>query len=152
MGRWEPVFLAIHPMASASLCCPIRRVVVLVPSGSSKPASSARLSLHFGSRGRAVQKPRLMPLRTAQRWLASSRLATSAWWRCSEATGLSPGLLRGLRRMFNWRIGAEGLVRVASSGPPCVQDCVADCTGGLVTREPGLSLRDLCQEHLPGLA
>jgi hypothetical protein len=37
-------------MASASLCCPIRRVVVLVPSGSSKPASSARLSLHFGSR------------------------------------------------------------------------------------------------------
>ena len=66
MGRWEPVFLAIHPMASASLCCPIRRVVVLVPSGSSKPAASARLSLHFGSRGRSVQKPRLMPLRTAQ--------------------------------------------------------------------------------------
>jgi hypothetical protein len=61
-----PVFLAIHPMASASLCCPIRRVVVLVHSGSSKPAASARLSLHFGSRGRAVQKPRLMPLRTAQ--------------------------------------------------------------------------------------
>jgi hypothetical protein len=60
-----PVFLAIHPMASASLCCPIRRVVVLVPSSSSKPAS-ARLSLHFGSRGQAVQKPRLMPLRTAQ--------------------------------------------------------------------------------------
>ena len=47
------MFLAIHPMASASLCCPIRRVVVLVPSGSSKPAASARLSLHFGSRGRA---------------------------------------------------------------------------------------------------
>jgi hypothetical protein len=59
------VFLAFHPIASASLCCPIRRVVVLVPSGSSKPAA-ARLSLHFGSRGRAVQKPRLMPLRTAQ--------------------------------------------------------------------------------------
>jgi len=51
-------------MASASLCCPIRRVVVLVPSGSSKSASSSRLSLHFGSQGRAVQKPRLMPLRT----------------------------------------------------------------------------------------
>jgi len=66
VGRWEPVFLAIHPMASTSLCCPIRRVVVLVPSSSSKPAVSARLSLHFGSRGRAVQKPRLMPLRTAQ--------------------------------------------------------------------------------------
>ncbi len=65
MGRWEPVFLAIHPMAAASLCCPIRRVV-LVPAGSSKPALSARLSLHFGSRGWAVQKPRLMPLRTAQ--------------------------------------------------------------------------------------
>jgi hypothetical protein len=40
-------------------------VVVLVPASSSKP-SSARLSLHIGSRGRAVQKPRLMPLRTAQ--------------------------------------------------------------------------------------
>jgi hypothetical protein len=66
VGRWKPVFLAIHPMASASLCCPIRRVVVLVPSGSSTPGSSARLSLHFGSRGRAVQNPRLMPLRTAQ--------------------------------------------------------------------------------------
>jgi hypothetical protein len=39
--------------------------VVLVPFSSSKPAS-ARLSLHFGSRGRAFQKPRLMPLRTAQ--------------------------------------------------------------------------------------
>lgn len=65
MGRWEPVFLAIHPMASTSLCCPIRRVVVLVPAGSSKPAS-ARLSLHFGSQGRAVKKPRLMPLRTAK--------------------------------------------------------------------------------------
>ena len=64
-GALGPVFLAIHPMASASLCCPIRRVVVLVPASSSKPAS-ARLSLHFGSRGRAVQKPRLMPLRTAQ--------------------------------------------------------------------------------------
>jgi hypothetical protein len=64
-GALGPVFLAILPMASASLCCPIRRAVVLVPSSSSKPAS-ARLSLHFGSRGRAVQKPRLMPLRTAQ--------------------------------------------------------------------------------------
>jgi len=29
-------------------------------------ARPARLSLHFGSRGRAVQKPRFMPLRTAQ--------------------------------------------------------------------------------------
>ncbi len=52
--------------ASAPLCYPIRLVVVLVPSGSSKPAASARLSLHFGSQGRAVQKPRMMPLRTAQ--------------------------------------------------------------------------------------
>jgi len=66
VGRWEPVFLAILSMASASLCCPIRRVVVKVPAGSSKPAASARLSLHFDSRGRAVLKPRLMPLRTAQ--------------------------------------------------------------------------------------
>jgi len=53
-------------MASNSLCCPIRRVVVLVPSGYSKLAASAHRSLHFDSRGRAVQKPRLMPLRTAQ--------------------------------------------------------------------------------------
>jgi hypothetical protein len=53
-------------MASASFCCLIPRVVVLVPSGSSKPASSARLTLHFGSRGQAVQKPRLMPLPNAQ--------------------------------------------------------------------------------------
>jgi hypothetical protein len=52
-------------MASAFLCCPIRRVVVLAHPGSSKP-TAPRLSLHFGSRGRAVQKPRLMPLRTAQ--------------------------------------------------------------------------------------
>jgi len=53
-------------MASAFLCCPIRRVVVLVPSGSCMSAPSSRLNLHFGSQGRAVQKPRLMPLRTAQ--------------------------------------------------------------------------------------
>jgi len=53
-------------MASAFLSCPIRRVVVLVPAGSSKPSSSARLTLHFGSQGRAVQKPRFMPLCTAQ--------------------------------------------------------------------------------------
>ena len=43
--------------------------------------------------------------------------------------------------------GAEGLVRVASSRLPCDQDCVADCTGGLRTRESGLFLGDLCQEH-----
>jgi hypothetical protein len=65
-GALGPVYLAIDPMASAPLCYPIRLVVVLVPSGSSKPAASARLSLHFGSQGRAVQKPRMMPLRTAQ--------------------------------------------------------------------------------------
>ena len=53
-------------MASASLCCPISRGVGLVPSGSSKAAASARPSLHFGRRGRAVQKPRLMQLGTTQ--------------------------------------------------------------------------------------
>jgi len=53
-------------MASASLRWPIRRVVVLVPAAHSKPAASARLSQHFCSGGRAAQKPRLMPLRTAQ--------------------------------------------------------------------------------------
>ena len=65
--RWgvEAGVPRLPAMASAFLCCPIRRVVVLVPAGSSKP-SSARLSLHFGSQGRAVQTPRLMPLRTAQ--------------------------------------------------------------------------------------
>jgi hypothetical protein len=64
--RWEPVFLAIFSMASACLCCPIHHVVVLVPAGSSKSAASGRLSLHFGSRVRAIQKSCLMPMRTAQ--------------------------------------------------------------------------------------
>ena len=41
-------------------------IALALPSSSSKPASASRLSLHFGSRGRAVHKPRLMPLRTAQ--------------------------------------------------------------------------------------
>ena len=40
-------------------------IALALPSSSSKPAS-ARLSLHLGSRGRAVQTPPLMPLRTAQ--------------------------------------------------------------------------------------
>ena len=41
-------------------------MVVLVPAGSSNPAAAARLSMHCGSRGWAHQKPRRMPLRTAQ--------------------------------------------------------------------------------------
>jgi hypothetical protein len=61
-----PVFLAFDPMATASLCCPIRRVVVHVYPGSSKAASEPRLTLFFGRRGKPVLKPRLMPLRVAQ--------------------------------------------------------------------------------------
>ena len=64
-GAWGPVFLAIHPMATASLCCPIRQVLVHVYPGSSKAASEPRITLYFGRRGRPVQKPRFMPLRRA---------------------------------------------------------------------------------------
>lgn len=53
-------------MATASLCCPIRRVVVLVPPSASQAATVSRLRLHFGRQGQAVQKPRYMPLRKAQ--------------------------------------------------------------------------------------
>ena len=52
-----------HP---ASLCCPIRQVLVHVYPGPSKAASEPRLTLHFGRRGRPVLKPRFLPLRTAQ--------------------------------------------------------------------------------------
>jgi len=51
--------------SSASLCCPIRQVVVHVYPGTRKLASEPRFTLHFGRRARPVQKPRLMPLRTA---------------------------------------------------------------------------------------
>jgi hypothetical protein len=60
------VFLAIPPMATASLCCPIRRVLVLVRPSASQAASVSRLTLHYGRRGQPVQKPRLMPLLKAQ--------------------------------------------------------------------------------------
>jgi hypothetical protein len=49
-GALGPVFLAIHPMASASLCCPIRQVVVHVYPGSTKVFSEPRLTLHLGRR------------------------------------------------------------------------------------------------------
>ncbi len=81
-------------------------MVVLVSSSSSKPAS-ARLSLHFVSRGRAVQKPRLMPLRTAQavaRQLQARHIGLAAVLR---GLNLPPGILREsgqqLRRL--WAIG-----------------------------------------------
>ncbi len=64
-GALGPVFLAIHPMASASLCCPVRQVLVHVYPGSSKAWSEPRVTVHIGRRGRPVQKPRLMPLLTA---------------------------------------------------------------------------------------
>ena len=60
------VFLAIPSMATASLCCPIRRVMVLVPASSSQGASVPRLTLHYGRSGQPVQKPRYMPLLKAQ--------------------------------------------------------------------------------------
>jgi hypothetical protein len=53
-------------MATASLCCPIRQVLVHVYPGPSKAAGEPRLTLHFGRRGRPVLKPRFLPLRTAQ--------------------------------------------------------------------------------------
>ena len=53
-------------MATASLCCPIRQVLVHVYPGSSKAAGIPRITLHIGRRGRPVQKPRYMPLRRAQ--------------------------------------------------------------------------------------
>ena len=62
----EPVFLTIHPMASASLSCPIRQVLVPVYTGSSKAANEPRITLYVGRRGRPVKKPRFLPLRTAQ--------------------------------------------------------------------------------------
>lgn len=55
----------IPSMASDSLCCPIRQVVVHFYPGSNKAVCEPRLTLHFGRRGRPVQKPRLLPLRTA---------------------------------------------------------------------------------------
>lgn len=66
MGPLGLVFLAIPPMATASLCCPIRRVIVLVRPAASQAASVSRLRLHFGRQGQPVQKPRFMPLRKAQ--------------------------------------------------------------------------------------
>ena len=53
-------------MATASLCCPIRLVLVHVYPGSSKAASQPRIPVFFGRRGLPVQKPRYMPLRKAQ--------------------------------------------------------------------------------------
>jgi hypothetical protein len=53
-------------MATASLCCPIRHVLVHGYPGISKAASEPRLVVHFGRRGRPVLKPRFLPLRTAQ--------------------------------------------------------------------------------------
>jgi hypothetical protein len=52
-------------MASSSLCCPVRQVIVHVYPGGIKAASEPRITIHFGRRGRPVQKPRLIPLRTA---------------------------------------------------------------------------------------
>lgn len=53
-------------MATASLCCPIRRVMVLVRPCTRQAARISRLTLHYGRRGQPVQKPRYMPLRRAQ--------------------------------------------------------------------------------------
>ena len=66
MGPLEPVFLALPPMASAPLSCPIRRVMVLVRPAASQAASVSRLRLHFGRQGQPVQKPRFMPVLKAQ--------------------------------------------------------------------------------------
>lgn len=60
-----PVFLAFPPMASTALCCPIRQVLAHVYPAASKAFSEPRVTVHIGRRGRPVQQPRLMPLRTA---------------------------------------------------------------------------------------
>ncbi|MFM7266219.1 MAG: hypothetical protein ACKOZW_11640 [Cyanobium sp.] len=52
-------------MASSSLCCPVRQVLVHVYPGCSKAFDQPRVTVHIGRRGRPVQKPRLMPLLTA---------------------------------------------------------------------------------------
>jgi hypothetical protein len=54
--------------------------------------------------------------------------------------------------MFHWGRrgeGAEGLVRVASSVLPCVQDCVVTWTVGLRTCERGY-LCETCAKTLAG--
>ena len=54
-------------------------MLVHVYPGSSKAFDQLRLTIHIGRRGRPVQKPRLMPLRTATaiaRKLQASHIGT----------------------------------------------------------------------------
>ena len=66
-------------MASSTLCCPVRQVLVHVYPSELKAASEPRITVHIGRRGRPVLHPRLMPLRTAQsiaRQLQAQRIGT----------------------------------------------------------------------------
>jgi hypothetical protein len=66
-------------MASSAPCCPVRQVLVHVYPSSSKAFDQPRVTVHIGRRGRPVQKPRLMPLRTATaiaRKLQASHIGT----------------------------------------------------------------------------
>jgi hypothetical protein len=71
-------------MASSAPCCPVRQVLVHVYPGSSKAFDQPRVTIHIGRRGRPVQKPRPMPLRTATavaRRLQASYIGT-VWALC----------------------------------------------------------------------
>lgn len=65
-GAIRSVFSAFKAMATASLRCPIRQVIVHVYPGTSKTAGEARLTLHFGRRARPLLKPRFLPMLKAQ--------------------------------------------------------------------------------------
>ena len=94
-------------------------MVVLVTSSSSKPAL-ARLSLHFGSRGRAVQKPLLMPLRTAQAVVRQIQARLNGLVAVVSGLGHPPGLRRGSGGSSVGGSVAEGTYRLATALRPTV--------------------------------
>jgi hypothetical protein len=66
-------------MASSTLCCRVRQVLVHVYLGTSKALDELRATVHTGRRSRPEQKPRLMPLLTAlsvARKLQAARIGT----------------------------------------------------------------------------
>ena len=66
-------------MASASLSCPIRQVLLHVYPGSSKGAGCFPVEVPIGRRGKPVQKPQFMPMRRAKAIalkLSSAQLGT----------------------------------------------------------------------------
>ena len=66
-------------MASTTLCCPDRQVLVHVYLGTSTAFVEPRVTVQTGRRSRPEQKPRLMPLLTAlsvARKLQAARIGT----------------------------------------------------------------------------